>query len=195
MTHRIARAVTAAVGTALLLAGCAGSPSVTDSVSPPAETVPAPESPTPESPTSPSATPSAEPTAGTSEHNAAALAGIQTAEAATEGTAFSLDWSRNRWEIELIAGNRMHEVYLSADGTTITKQEAERAEAEDRGLLARAEVPMADAIATALAAVPDASVVEVDLDTRRSDLVWEVDTTVGNDRQRTLVNAVTGELV
>lgn len=194
MTQLTVRAAVAAAGTALLLAGCASTPPA----APPSSTEATPATtPTPvETVTSPTATesPSPEPSAQ-SEHNANALVAIETAQAATEGVAFNLDWTRNRWEIELIAGNRIHEVYLSADGTTITKQEAERAEAEDRRLLERAEVPMADAIATVVTATPDALVVEADLDTRRGEVVWEVDTTAGASRQRTLVNAVTGAVI
>lgn len=137
---------------------------------------------------------SAPPADSVSEHNAGALVAIQTAEAATEGIAFNIDWSRNRWEVELIAGNRIHEVYLSADGTSITKQESERAEAEDRALLSRAEVPMASAITTVVSATPQSLLIEADLDTRRGAVVWEIDVTVDNVRQRNYVDAVTGDV-
>ena len=150
-----------------------------------------------ESPSAPatSPSPSESPSVGAAaEHTANGLAAIATAEAATEGTAFTLDWTRNRWEIELLAGSRLHEVYLSADGTTITKQESERAEAEDRRLLDRAKVAISEAITTALAAAPDALLVEADLDSRRGNVVWEIDSTVGTARQRTLIDAVTGEV-
>lgn len=164
----------------------------------PAETTTAPTAPeitsappTSEAPPEPSPSPSS----ALSEHNASALTAIETAQAATEGIAFNLDWSRNRWEIELIAGSRIHEVYLSADGTSITKQESERAEAEDRRLLEGAKVTMADAITTVVTATPDAVLVEADLDSRRGDVVWEIDTTVGNNRERTLVDAVTGSVI
>lgn len=200
MTRLIVRAAVAAAGTALLLTGCASTPPVAPS---PTDTPSVTESPTPppasptESTPSASETPSESAPPGTdlAEHNANALKAIETAEADTQGVAFNLDWTRNRWEIELIAGSRIHEIYLSADGTTITKRESERAEAEDRRLLERAEVSMADAITTVVTATPDAIVVEADLDSRRGDVVWEVDTTVGNNRQRTLVDAVTGAVI
>ncbi|MGC4151735.1 MAG: PepSY domain-containing protein [Propionicimonas sp.] len=204
MTHLIVRAAAAAAGTALLLAGCASTPptSPTPTQNTPSQTPTAVETSTPPTATeTPSASPTGQtpseppPSAALSEHNASALVAIETAQAATEGVAFNLDWTRNRWEIELIAGSRIHEVYLSADGTSVTKQESERAEAEDLRLLERAEVPMGEAITTVVTATPDAIVVEADLDTRRSDVVWEVDTTVGNSRQRTLVNAVTGAVI
>ena len=200
MTYTSLRAAVAVAGAALLLAGCAGNPPAPQSPSAPAEittSAAATESPSaPAASESPSETPSESPAAGAAaEHTANALAAIATAEAATEGTAFSLDWTRNRWEIELIAGNRLHEVYLSADGATITKQESERAEAEDRSLLGRAKVLMADAIATVTAATPDAMLVEADLDTRRGNVVWEIDTGTGTDRQRTYVDAVTGAVI
>lgn len=164
----------------------------------PAETTTAPTA--PETTSAPPASqappePSPSPSSALSEHNASALTAIETAQAATEGIAFNLDWSRNRWEIELIAGSRIHEVYLSADGTSITKQESERAEAEDRRLLEGAKVTMADAITTVVTATPDAVLVEADLDSRRGDVVWEIDTTVGNNRERTLVDAVTGSVI
>lgn len=205
MTRLIVRAVAAAAGTTMLLAGCAGTPSATPSptvtpsatgtaTAPPAsETPSAPAGETPSAPAT-SEAPS-EPAPPGADHNANALKAIETAEADTEGVAFSLDWTRGRWEIELIAGSRIHEIYLSADGTSITKRESERAEAEDRGLLARAEVPMAEAITTVVTAAPDAIVVEADLDSRRGEVVWEVDTTAGNSRQRTRVNAVTGAVI
>lgn len=197
MAHFTFRTAVAAAGTAVLLTGCASSPAPAPS---PSDTPPAPvqtvtvtapaESPS-ESPAS-EASPSG---ADLSAHNASALTAIATAQAATEGVAFNLDWTRNRWEVELIAGNRIHEVYLSADGTTITKQESERAEAEDRALLARATVPMADAITTAVATTPDAMLVEADLETRRGDVAWEIHTGSGADRQRIFVNAVTGAVM
>ncbi|MCA0252230.1 MAG: PepSY domain-containing protein [Actinobacteria bacterium] len=54
---------------------------------------------------------------------------------------------------------------------------------------------MADAITTVVTATPDAVLVEADLDSRRGDVVWEIDTTVGNNRERTLVDAVTGSVI
>lgn len=201
MTHSIVRLAVATAGTALLLAGCASSPPASPS---PTDTPPAPvETVTVTMPAeSPSAPPTSEappesPPSSTdlSAHNASALTAIDTAQAATQGTAFNLDWTRNRWEIELIAGDRMHEVYLSADGTSITKQESERAEAEDRRLLELAKVPMADAITTAVAATPDAMLVEADLETRRGDVAWEIHTGSGTDRQRIFVDAVTGAVI
>lgn len=202
MTHSVLRLAAAAAGTALLLTGCASSPPASGS---PTDTLPAPvETVTVTVPAeSPSAPPTSEPPtesappsgAELSAHNASALTAIETAQAATQGVAFNLDWTRNRWEIELIAGDRMHEVYLSADGTSITKQESERAETEDRRLLERAKVPMADAITTAVASTPDAMLVEADLETRRGEVAWEIHTGSGTDRQRIFVDAVTGAVI
>lgn len=205
MTSQLAQAAVAAAGLVVLLTGCANQPATTPSA---AETATTPSaapsspvaSPTPTDSPTPTETATAAPVSPTapatdlSAHNASALVAIETAEKATEGTAFNLDWSRNRWEVELIAGNRIHEVYLSADGTSITKQESERAEAEDRALLRRAEVPMAQAITTVVEATPGAMLIEIDLDTRRGAVVWEVDVTVDNVRQRSYVDAVTGQV-
>lgn len=197
-------------GSALILAGCASTPAVTPaapanpttspaSTDPPSPT-PTPDGTTPPAPTpqTPSASPSnpdVEVPPAAAEHNERALVAIVLAQTTTGGTPIDLEWKHNRWEIELVAGKRLHEVYVSADGETIIKQESERADAEERALVKRAKVRMAAAIATVVATAPEAKVVNADLDTRRGDVVWEIDTTTGTSRERTLVNAVTGAVI
>ncbi len=156
----------------------------------------APAAPSPsESVTSPATSPTPSGDAAPAARKAAALQAIQTAEGAVKGTAFSLDWSRNRWELEVIADGRMHDIYVESAGATIVRQSSSRAEAEDALLLRRAKVTMADALTTALGSSPDLTVVEVDLDSRAGQPLWEIDATSGSQRQRVRVDAVTGTII
>lgn len=200
-TSIMLRIVSTVSATALLVVGCSGVPQPAPSAAPePSLSSPAgvgtpAETPATSTPTLvPTTAPPTEsvPAPAVSEHNQRALVAIETAQAATGGTAHELDWDHNRWEVNLIAGSLEHDVDLNAAGTTIVRKESERADAEDRNRIKRAKVTMADAITAALATVPGAKVVEVDLDTRSGELVWEVDTISNNTRQRILVDAITG---
>ncbi len=172
-----------ASGLAVLLSGCAPSTS-----SPSGSTAPPTSS-------APSASPTTSTAGDPAARKAAALGAIKTAEAAVNGTAFSLDWTSDRWELELIANGRMHDIYVSSDGTTIVRQSSDRADAEDVLLLGRAKVTMAEAVSKALETSPEATVVEADLDSRAGQPVWELDTITGTQRQRVRVDAVTGQII
>lgn len=130
-----------------------------------------------------------------SEQAAGALAAITLAESTVGGQAFNLDWERGRWEIALIADGTEYELYVTADGAEVTKQESERAEREDIRLLESATLTMAEAINTALAANPTAELVEADLDTRRGATVWEIEVRGDSGRQVIHVDATTGEVL
>lgn len=147
-----------------------------------ATTPPVPTAPVTTSPSVTAATPtdsptSAEPTVSVSpslsSRNAAALAAITTAEASADGTAYELEWTRDRWEVYVLAGTTVHEVRVSPDGQRVVRTESERAEAEDRALWGQVKIPMAQAIATVLAARPG-ELVEADVDRRRGQVAWDV---------------------
>lgn len=180
MTKLTRLTITAASGLALLLAGCAGAPAA-----------PSPS----ESASSPTASQTPSPDTAPAARKAAALQAIQTSESAVKGTAFSLDWTRDRWELEVIANGRMHDIYVDSAGATIVRQSSDRAEAEDVLLLRRAKVTMAEALTTALGTSPNAALLEVDLDSRAGQPLWEVDTMTGSERQRVRVDAVSGSVI
>lgn len=120
----------------------------------------------PSNPASPQATPG-----DPAEHNAAALRAIATAEQATNGKAHEID---DRWEVEVIAGDRSIEVKVSADGNTVaSRDDHDTADDDDRARLGGAQVTLTQAIEAALREVPG-SLDDAELDHKDDRDVWEV---------------------
>jgi uncharacterized membrane protein YkoI len=84
------------------------------------------------------------------------------------------------------------EVYVDQASGAIVKQEPE--ELPDEARTAAPAVTAADAIATALAAVPG-DVRDVDLGTESGTVVWEVEVAHGGGATEVYVDATTGEIV
>lgn len=196
MTRRRLRPFTAvAFVAALALAGCGSgtddTPEPTDPVvESPAETAPGDD-----------ATPGEEATGpddGATATDEVALAAIATAEAAVPGsTAIAYDRDgRDRYiDIDVALGDAEHEVYVDITGTQVIRQQrSDTLDAEDLAEIAAATVPMADAITAALAVRPGV-VDDVDLDTRRGSVRWEIEIRDGVRNPEILVDAATGDVL
>lgn len=146
-------------------------------------------------PTTPEVTPTEEPspTPTQNAHNAGALAAITTAEASAGGTAYEVERTGNRWEVYVRVGNTVHEVRVSADGQQVVRTSTDRLEAEDRTRWDRVEVPIADAITTALAERPG-DLVEADVGRRGGRTAWDVEINVP-PRRDVYVDAATVEVL
>ncbi|MEX5257729.1 PepSY domain-containing protein [Kocuria arenosa] len=125
---------------------------------------------------SPSGTATSSPGAG---GEAAAVAGAVVAaeEAVTGGQVFELDRKDDEdgWEVKLAVGDREKEVDVAQDGSEVTPQEGDdQLDQEDRERIAQVQVPMEDAVRTALDEV-DGTLDGAQLDTEDGTTVWEVD--------------------
>lgn len=158
---------------ALGVAGCS-QPDQPAAPAPPPVTVtqttpePAATTPTPASPQTPAA--------DATEHNAAALRAIATAEKAENGKAFEIDDEDddNTWEVDVMVGDRSIEVKVSADGNTvISRDDDDDADNDDRARLDRAQITLAQAIEAALREVPGL-LDDAELDDEDNRDVWEV---------------------
>ncbi|GEO91998.1 PepSY domain-containing protein [Kocuria flava] len=121
---------------------------------------------------SPSATPS-----GGAEAGAVTGAVVAAEEAVTGGQAFEIDRkdSGEGWEVTLAVEDREQEVEVSADGEQVTPQETDdELDPADRDNLAAVQVPLEDAVRTALDEV-DGTLDSAELDTEDGVVVWEVD--------------------
>lgn len=120
-------------------------------------------------------TSSASPGAGT---GAAAVAGavIAAEEAVAGGQAFEIDRKdEGGWEVKLAVGDREKEVDVSEDGSEVTPQEGDdQLDQEDRERIAQVQVPLENAVRTALDEV-DGTLDGAQLDTEDGTTVWEVD--------------------
>lgn len=116
--------------------------------------------------------------AGGSEAAAAAVAVIATAqEAFPNGQAFELDSKDGAegWEVKLAVGDREQEVDVSPDGSEATPQERDdELDQEDRERVAQVQVPLEDAVRTALDEV-DGTLDDAQLDSEDGITVWEID--------------------
>lgn len=187
---------------ALLVAGCGnGGTTTTEETSAPAETTATVEatateetSPSATADESPTASGSASPTgsasasgsaspsgsAGTgSAGEAAAVTGAIAAatEAVPGGQVFEIDRKDGAegWEVKLAVDDREQEVDVSEDGSEVTPQETDdELDQEDRERLAQVQVPLEEAIPTALDEV-DGELDGAQLDSEDGITVWEID--------------------
>lgn len=191
VTSPLLRVACAAVLASFAVTGCAPSAPTTAAPieSPPPATADA--TPTAE----PTETPTAEPTDTPTQnaHNAGAVAAITTAEASAGGTAYELERTGNQWEVYVLVGNTVHEVRVSADGQQVGRTSTDRVEAEDRTRWSRVEVPIAQAITTALT-VRQGDLVEADVGRRNGRPAWDVEINVP-PRRDVYVDAVTGDIL
>lgn len=127
-----------------------------------------------------------------------ALAAIATAEGAVPGSravAYDRDGRDRYIDIDVVLDGREHEVYVDITGTQVLRQEDEGAiDAEDLAEIQAATVAMGDAITAAVARQPGI-VDDVELDTRRGSVRWEVEIRSGVRNPEILVDAVTGEVL
>jgi uncharacterized membrane protein YkoI len=131
---------------------------------------------------SPGASPSGTATSTSSPETggeAAAVVGAVVAaeEAVTGGQVFEIDRKDGEegWEVKLAVGDREKEVDVSQDGSEVTPQEGDdQLDQEDRERVAQVQVPLEDAVRTALDEV-DGTLDGAQLDTEDGTTVWEVD--------------------
>jgi len=98
-------------------------------------------------------------------------------EAVAGGQVFEIDRKDggDGWEVKLAVGDREKEVDVTADGSEATPQEGDdQLDQEDRERLAQVQVPLEDAVRTALDEV-DGTLDGAQLDTADGAAVWEVD--------------------
>ena len=209
----------ALAASALLLTGCAEETEppeepVVDEAPVEAETDPAVTPDDDASPTdegsvttaSPSATASASGTASPSatatssgDEAVALVSAVGTAESVPgeDGQAFEVDLedSPTSWEIAVAAGERQYDVYVSRDGSEVISQEEDDLDSDDREALDRAQVPLEDALRTALSTT-NGTLEDAELDTEDGVLVWEigVDEPNGNSAD-VFVNAEDGSVL
>ena len=182
---------------ALALTACSGgaTPAMTpEATNAPAATV-APAT-TDAAPTAGATTDAAAP-ADAEASNAAALRAITFAAGEAGGTAYGLDDSdlTGTWEVDVLVGDRSHEIEVSEDGTTVEGREEEDADRDDIDRLGRAQVTIEDAIDTALAEVPG-TLDDVELDDEDGTDVWEVTIDAAdNDDIEVYVDAGSGEIL
>lgn len=169
------------------------SPSPDDDVSPtPAETAGGPTA-------TATSTAGATATASAGGEAAALATAVGTAEAAAgeDGQAFGVDRedSPASWEIVVAAGDREHDVYVSQDGNDVISQEEDDLDNDDRERLRRVQVPLADALGTALGAV-NGALDEAALETEDGTTVWEIEIEEASGSSVDVyVNAVDGSVL
>lgn len=109
---------------------------------------------------------------------AAARSAVETAETAvSNGRAIDIEFSKRRqvWEVGVISGDTEYEVRVSPDGREVLDREDDGvAEAEDRRALEAADVPLSEALGTALGEV-EGALDEASLDTEYGRQVWEIE--------------------
>ncbi|MDO4784773.1 MAG: PepSY domain-containing protein [Propionibacteriaceae bacterium] len=162
--------------TALALAGCGSTTAVP--AAPGTTAAPTQQAPAPATSSAPRTAPStAAPTgpAAPADSLTAALAAIATAEKAVGGIAVGIDDEDDdkAWEVDVQTENRRVEVKISADGTTIVKQEEEDHEADEWAAVSGAKIRIADAIKAALAHTPG-RFDDADLDDDNKRWHWDV---------------------
>lgn len=170
----------------LLLAAC------TSPATPPA---PAPGTVNPPAATATADAPRGDTPADAAAHNAAGEAAVATAEAEVSGAAIQLDHDDQRWEVEVLVGDRVHDVTTDNAGTAVTESDRDEAvDGDDARRAAAATVSLVDAMKTALEATPGV-IDDVELDDRNDAVVWEVTIdTADRDDVDVYVDAVTGEI-
>ena len=125
-----------------------------------------------------SASPSASGAAGVgAEAGAVAGAIVAAEESVAGGQVFEIDRkdAGDGWEVKLAVEDREQEVEVSADGQEVTPQESDdELDQQDRENLAQVQVPLEDAVRTALEEV-EGTLDSAQLDTEDGTTVWEVD--------------------
>ncbi|GAB2603463.1 hypothetical protein GCM10009696_06140 [Kocuria himachalensis] len=117
-------------------------------------------------------------TAGVGVEAGAVAGAIVAAEGAVAGgQVFEIDRkdAGDGWEVKLAVEDREQEVEVSADGQEVTPQESDdELDQQDRENLAQVQIPLEDAVRTALEEV-DGTLDGAQLDTEDGTTVWEVD--------------------
>lgn len=117
----------------------------------------------------------AAPTKGGSKDNA--LKAIDTAEKEIGGKVVDLDWDDDKsgWDVEVVKGNKSHEIEISPDGSKITnRDEVEDVDSDDRREYDAIKVDIRKAIETALKDTPG-GLDDVSVDEEQGQIMWEVD--------------------
>lgn len=117
----------------------------------------------------------AAPTKGGSKDNA--LKAIDTAEKEIGGKVVDLDWDDDKsgWDVEVVKGNKSHEIEISPDGSKITnRDEVEDVDSDDRREHDAIKVDICKAIETALKDTPG-GLDDVSVDEEQGQIMWEVD--------------------
>ena len=123
-----------------------------------------------------SASPSVSETAG-AEAGAVAGAIVAAEESVAGGQVFEIDRkdAGDGWEVKLAVEDREQEVEVSADGQEVTPQESDdELDQQDRENIAQVQVPLEDAVRTALEEV-EGTLDSAQLDTEDGTTVWDVD--------------------
>ncbi|MDO5681472.1 MAG: PepSY domain-containing protein [Propionibacteriaceae bacterium] len=172
-----ARKIAASIAAGLLaltVAACSSDETKPEETAPSAPTQPA-EPAQPSAPPAATTTAAAEPGQTADARNKAALQAISTAADAAKGTPFEIDAEDDEgaWEVHVMVDTRTHEVEVSADGRTVTKQEDEEADRDDTRRLGQAGLSLSHAIEAALREVPG-TLDDVELADDNDIAVWEV---------------------
>lgn len=130
-----------------------------------------------------------------SARNQIALAAIQTAEQAVNGTAIEIDSDYRRWEVDVLVDWTEHEIDISADGQTVLRQENSDADTDDFRRLSAVRRFMTEAIRTAVTRTPG-DIAEVSLQTVEGTVAWDVTIeTQPGQFAYVRVNAASGEVL
>lgn len=162
-----------------LLAGCGGTSAPTQTDTPAAPATTATTAPSPAGSATASIPASAKGTVPASTDPTVFAAGtvaINTAELAVPNSrAISIDLNDDgTWTVEVIEGTTEHEIDLSADGAQVLGHEQDDADSDDIARLEQASVPLAEAIAQALATVSDPVFDDAELD-GNGRVFWKID--------------------
>lgn len=131
-------------------------------------------------------------------HTTALVAAGRTAEGAvSDSWVVSIDYDDGEWEVEVAtADGTEHDVRVSSDGTSVLAgpdqddtDEDDRRDNRDR--LEAAELDHEAAATALLAAVADARIEELSLNSDRGNVLWEAEIAGGQEHQ---IDAVTGEV-
>lgn len=129
--------------------------------------------------------------------NAGAIQALSTAADAVSGTPYEIDDEDGDqvWEVDVMVGERTHEVKVSRDGRSVVEQEEDDADAEDVRRLQGAGLSLAQAIERALNEVPG-TLDDAELDDDNDVAVWkvEIDTPEQQDIE-VLINVADGQVV
>lgn len=187
MTAKTKLLALAAAG--LLAAGCTATPaqpSPSPEQAQPTEPMTGTQAPIPpERRTPPPSTNSPAPEAD----NAAALAAIATAQSSVNGRAVDLEWDDNEWEVDVLVGDVVHDLRVSADGSQVvrTDDDPDTVDADDLTRINESTITMEQAIETALAE-RQGRLTDADLDEDEHE--WDVEV----DDQEIRVDSRTGEI-
>lgn len=129
--------------------------------------------------------------------NAGAIQALSTAADAVSGTPYEIDDADDDqvWEVDVMVGERTHEVKVSRDGRNVVGQEKDDADDEDVRRLQGAGLSLAQAIERALNEVPG-TLDDAELDDDNNQAVWkvEIDTPEKQDVE-VLIKVADGQVV